>query len=235
MLALNKPAGLLVAPDRWDKKRENLMGLLRAAKMEHLANAHRLDAGTSGVLLLAKTKAALSALFKQFRERTARKTYVALVRGSLSQNELVVSKPIAPHATKPGKAIINKRWGRPAETVFTILEQFRKHSLIRAEPKTGRLHQVRVHLQAAECALVADPDYGDARPLMLSEIKPGYKSGARAETPLIARPALHAESLTVVSPETGMSVTIKAPWPKDLALAVKYLKKFSSLRRYASD
>jgi len=230
MLALNKPAGLLVAPDRWDKKRENLMGLLREAKLGTLANAHRLDAGTSGVLLLAKSKSALSHLFRQFREQTTAKSYVALVRGSLADPEVTINQPIAPHATRPGLAIINKRWGKPAETRFMVLEKFRRHTLVRAEPKTGRLHQVRVHLRAAGCALVADADYGDRMPLLLSEIKPGYKPSQDREKPLIDRPALHAESLSVVSPATGDRITIQAPWPKDLALAVKYLRKFSCSR-----
>jgi RluA family pseudouridine synthase len=241
MLALNKPPGLLVAPDRWDKKKENVMGLARAAigrrdawtvssKIDYLAHVHRLDQSTSGVLLLAKSKSALSALSRQFQEQKTAKVYVALVRGSLAEDSVLIAKPIAPHGGRPGLSIINMRWGKKAETLLTTRERYRRHSLIRAEPRTARLHQVRVHLRAADCALVADADYGDRTPLMLSDIKPGYKkSGSVVETPLLARPALHAESLTVVSPATGEAIVLSAPWPKDLELAVKYLRKFSSV------
>jgi 23S rRNA pseudouridine955/2504/2580 synthase len=95
--------------------------------------------------------------------------------------------------------------------------------------ETGRMHQIRVHVQAIGCPLVGDPDYGGA-PLLLSQIKPGYKAkDEEPERPLLDRPALHAERLTLSRPATGEKLTLEAPWPKDLTVAVKYLRKYAAL------
>lgn len=238
LLAVNKPAGLLAVPDRWDKERENLMGLMHAAirarrpwvterHLDYLANAHRLDAGTSGILLLARTKPALIELARQFRERHPGKVYTALIQGALPQDTMDVDLPLAPSPVRPGLSVISQGSGKPAHTRFTMVERFRGYSLVRAEPTTGRLHQIRVHLKAIGCPLVADHDYGTGQPLLLSQLKKHYKMKPEGEHPLMARPALHAEQLHLRHPATGEALTLTAPWPKDLTVAVKYLRKFA--------
>lgn len=238
ILAVNKPAGMLVAPDRWDKTRENLMGLLHAAVrhqrpwvvergISYLANVHRLDAGTSGVLLLARNKPALTNLANQFRGRHPRKAYVALVSGVPPEPEMEINLPLAPSLLHPGLSEVSASRGKPAVTRISLLERFKGYSLLRAEPATGRLHQIRVHLREAGCPLVADPDYGSGLPLLLSKLKKRYKMKAEGERPLMARPALHAEQLEFIHPSTGQSILITAPWPKDLTVAVKYLRRYA--------
>lgn len=227
MVAVNKPVGLLIAPDRWDKKKDNLMGLLHASRPdEYLANVHRLDKNTSGVLLLAKNKPALVALARQFSDRTTRKNYVALVHGAPRHDTMTIELPIAPNLRRAGLSRIDAKSGKTATTVVRVAERFRQHALLGVELHTGRLHQVRVHLQAIGCPLVGDADYGGA-PLLLSQIKPSYRTKAgEAERPLLDRPALHAEQLVIRQPTTNKPVTIRAPWPKDLAVALKYLRQF---------
>ena len=239
VVAFNKPAGLLIAPDRWDKQREHLVGLLQLAirsqrpwVVEHgiayLANVHRLDATTSGVVLFARSREALAKLARQFGERHPAKVYTALVLGDYPEDEPVVDWPIAPHPVTPGLSVIDAS-GKPALTRFTVLTRFRGYTLVRAEPETGRQHQIRVHLKAVGCPLVGDPQYGPGTPLLLSRIKRSYRMKPEGERPLIGRPALHAESITVEHPLTGQPLTITAPWPKDLTIGVKYLRQFAGL------
>lgn len=226
LLAVNKPAGLLVAPDRWDKHRENILAQLAVARPgQYLANVHRLDYNTTGVFVLAKTKAALVHVARQFLDRTTRKTYLALVHGLPAT--LQIELPIGPHPKRPGHSRIDPRAGKPATTVLHIAETYRRHSLLRVDLRTGRQHQVRVHLQAIGTPVVGDADYGGG-PLLLSAIKRNYKAKAdEPERPLLARPALHAEELTLTHPTTGAPVTLRAAWPHDLEVAVKYLHRFA--------
>lgn len=237
ILALNKPAGMLVAPDRWNKKREHLVGLLQAAirtgqpwatarGITQLANAHRLDAPTSGVILFARTRTALLDLAEQFHDRHPAKVYVALTLGAFPSEGIVVDQPIAPSSAIPGRSVISAS-GKPAVTRFTVLESFKGYTLVRAEPETGRLHQIRLHLQSIHCSLVGDPQYGPGTPLLLSNIKRDYRMKPEGENPLMGRPALHAESITIQHPVTHEPVTIAAPWPKDFNVAIKYLRKFA--------
>jgi RluA family pseudouridine synthase len=226
LLALNKPAGLLVTPDRWDKQRDNLMGLLATARPgQYLANVHRIDFNTTGVLLLAKTKPALVNMVRQFNDRQTRKTYIGLVHGLPSQ--LTIELPIGPNPKRLGLSRIDLKNGKPSTTIATVTERYRRHTLLQVNLLTGRQHQIRVHFQAVGCPLVGDADYGGG-PLLLSEIKRGYKvKDGAVERPLLYRPALHAEQLTLAHPVTGESLTIRADWPRDLELAVKYLRRYS--------
>jgi 23S rRNA pseudouridine1911/1915/1917 synthase len=241
ILALDKPAGLLVSPDRWDKRRDNLMGLLhnavarqapwtRTRNLDYIANAHRLDCHTSGVLLLARHRPILVRLAEIFKERLAHKTYFALVRGAPPEDPMSIDLPLGPHPSIPGLTAVDRsRKGKPSVTSLRVEERFSRYTLLRVEPTTGRLHQVRVHLQAIGCPLVADDRYGDGRPLLLSWLKPDYKMKAEGERPLLARPALHAAELSLPHPVSGVSITITAPWPKDLLIALKYLRKFGAV------
>ncbi len=239
LIAVNKPAGMLTAPDRWDRHRQNLIGLLHTGirdkrpwaierTLTYLANVHRLDAGTSGVLLLARSKRALVQLAAQFKQRQTRKAYLALVEGTPLQPEMDIHLPLAPSLRHPGLSEVNQALGKPALTRISLLENFRGYSLLRAEPLTGRLHQIRVHLREIGCPLVADPDYSNGLPLLLSRLKKRYKLKPEGEKPLLARPALHAEQLEIRHPSTGEPIVITAPWPNDLTVAVKYLRRFAA-------
>ncbi|MBI5397557.1 MAG: RluA family pseudouridine synthase [Verrucomicrobia bacterium] len=255
LLALDKPSGLMIAPDTYDKEKPNLMSGVRRALdtdapwvrergLTFLANAHRLDADTSGVLLLAKTREALRALAGQFNDRTVGKSYLALVEGVPAEDEFVVELKIGPHPARPWLQTERRHGGKLTLTRFRVLERFRlpflrgQHAdsslgsvtLVQCEPETGRTHQIRVHLRHAGHPILADALYGlgAQSALLLSQLKPGYKPHAdEVERPLIGRLALHAERLTVAHPVTGEPLELVAPLPKDFEVALKYLRRFA--------
>ncbi|MGN6554596.1 MAG: RluA family pseudouridine synthase [Verrucomicrobiota bacterium] len=237
LLAVDKPSGLLTSPDRYDPNRPNLMKLLHAgitagkpwAKergLTYLMNAHRLDFETSGVILLAKNKPVLVKLADLFGSEKPVKRYVALVRGVPAEESFEIDENLAPHPTKLGTMRVDQKGGKRSRTRVEILERISNYTLLRCEPLTGRTHQIRVHLRHVGLPIVGDVTYG-GRPLFLSSLKSRYvlKKG-REERPLMGRVALHAEQLALPHPITGEMVTITAPWPKDLTVAVKYLRQY---------
>jgi RluA family pseudouridine synthase len=239
LLALDKPGGLLTSPDRYDPNRPNLMKLLhsgisagkpwaRERKLDYLMNAHRLDFETSGVILLAKNKPTLIQLVNVFGSEKPIKRYVALVQGTPESDQLDIDAKLAPHPIKPGLMRVDPKRGKRSRTLVSTMEKFARHTLLRCEPLTGRTHQIRIHLRYAGLPIVGDSLYG-GRPLFLSRLKPAYQEKKdQPERPLIGRVALHAEELHLQHPISGEPVSINAPWPKDLAVAVKYLRRFAA-------
>lgn len=236
LLALNKPPCLLTSPDRYDAERPNLMKLLhhgieegkpwaKDRNLTYLANAHRLDFETSGVILLAKSKPVLIELVNQFSIGKPVKTYVALLPGTPPTPKWEVDASIAPHPTQLGLMRVDPKNGKKSKTSFEVREQFRGYTLVQCRPQTGRTHQIRVHLKHWGLPICGDRLYG-GQPLLLSEFKGQYRlKPGRTERPLISTVALHAEALTLPHPVTGVDVTISAPWPKDFAVAVKNLRR----------
>ena len=240
LLALDKPAGLLTSPDRYDPQRPNLMKLLHAAianqkpwarerRLTYLSNAHRLDFETSGVILLAKSKPVLVALADLFGSDKPFKKYVAVASGVPPSEKFEVDAPLAPHPVKLGIMRIDQKHGKKSKTNFEVLENFPGpgYVLLSCRPLTGRTHQIRVHAVHLGLKIVGDTFYG-GKPLWLSRLKKDYhlKPG-REERPLIFRVALHAEQLQLKHPINAEILTISAPWPHDLSVGVKYLRKFA--------
>lgn len=240
LLALDKPSRLLTSPDRYDPTRPNLMKLLhrdiergaawaRLRQLSYLMNAHRLDFETSGVLLLAKNKPALVALANLFGSEKPNKIYLALVHGAPAQPEFDVQAKLGPHPTDLGRMRVDEKRGKRSRTTFRAIEFFRGYTLLEARPLTGRTHQIRVHSSHARLPIVGDSTYG-GRTLLLSRLKPSYRlKQNQIERPLLDRTALHATQLSLPHPVTQQTVTIEAPIPKDLQVALKYLRKFASL------
>lgn len=249
LIAFDKPSGMLVAPDRWDKKRENLMGLVHDKMGHGVANVHRLDADTSGVLLCTKDKTALDFVSGQFQSKTVAKVYHALCVGTpetklfvrsedprdarpapLEENEFFVDRDLIDDETQPGRMRTVRKHGKTSQTVVAVLERFQQFTFVECRPLTGRTHQLRVHLQYSGLPILNDPFYGDGvTELKLSQIKRGYK-GRADEKPLIKRLALHASRLTIKHPISREMVTIEAPLPNEFEVALKYLRKFASPR-----
>lgn len=238
LLALNKPAGLLTSPDRYDPERPNLMKLLHAGirdrkpwaaerKLSYVANAHRLDFDTSGVILLAKTKPVLVMLANLFGSDKPRKTYVALAQNSPPQARFTVDAPLAPYPGRPGQMRVDPKAGKKSRTEFEVRERFLGWTLLTCRPITGRTHQIRAHLRHVGLSIAGDRTYG-GKQVMLSRIKPDFRlKPGTTERPLISTTALHAESLSLTHPVLGTEITIHAEWPKDLTVAVKYLRKYA--------
>lgn len=240
LLAVDKPARLLTSPDRYDPNRPNLMRMLldavaagkpwaRERGLTYVANVHRLDFETTGVLLLTKDRESLVTMANHFGSEIPRKTYIALVRGQPPKDEFVVDARLAPDARQPGLM----RWARDGKkslTRFVVAERFDGVTLLECHPATGRTHQIRVHLSGAGWPIYGDEAYGGSR-LYLSQIKRGYRhKGLVEERSLTPTLALHAWRLEVPHPVTGAILTIEAPWPKALAVAVKQLRQYASPR-----
>lgn len=226
IIAFDKPSGLLIAPDRWDKSRVNLMGLVHERMGHGVANVHRIDADTSGLVLCAKTKPALDFLSGQFQSKTVEKTYHALVVGSPPLDAYTVDFVLKEDEAAPGRMCVVKKHGKASVTEFKVLERFGAFSHLECRPLTGRTHQIRIHLSASGTPILNDPFYGNDTALLLSGLKRGYK-GRADERPLIARLALHAGGLTFTHPVSRERMTLISPLPHDFEVALKYLRKFS--------
>ena len=244
LLALDKPAGLLVSADRRDLEKPNLVKLLHAAiadglswvkqrGLSYLMNAHRLDAETSGVILFAKNKSSLVYLANRFGTETPIRRYLALVRGDPAQEQFEVDAKLAPNTVQLGLMRVDPKEGKRSRTKFQVLERFSRWTLLRCEPLTDRTHQIRVHLRYVGSPLVGDRLYG-GKQLLLSRLKTGYRlKPNRLERPLLDRAALHAEQLTLPHPVTNELLTITAPLPKDLSVALKYLRRYAQAGSFA--
>ncbi|MDR3456026.1 MAG: pseudouridine synthase [Verrucomicrobiae bacterium] len=241
LLALDKPAGLMVAPDPDDVDRPSLMKLLHegiaAAKpwaqqrsLTYLNNPHRLDTGATGVLLLAKDKPAFMALADQFSAEKPVRKHLALVWGNPLDQNFEVDAKLSPHPLKPGQVCVDAREGKKSRTTFEVLERFSDWSLLACLPVTDRQHQIRVHLKYVSLSVVGDEVYG-GKNLWLSRLKKDYRlKPGRDERPLLGRAALHLEELSLPHPVTGEPLVLKSEIPKDFRVALKYLRQFAIAR-----
>jgi 23S rRNA pseudouridine955/2504/2580 synthase/23S rRNA pseudouridine1911/1915/1917 synthase len=232
LVAVHKPAGLATIPGRGETTSvlEQLaaqLGLPCSGTADpRVRVVHRLDKDTSGVLLFAKHTAAQRHVSHQFQNNTVEKEYLAIVAGRPAADDGEVDAPLAPHPNNPKLMAVAKQ-GRPALTAWKVEQRFRNHALIRCFPKTGKTHQIRIHLKHAGMPLAVDPLYNPkAPPLLLSSVKRDYRPtrGEAVERPLIARLTLHAEKLRFTD-LSGAVVEIVAPPPKDFRATVNQLSK----------
>ena len=230
-LVVSKPAGITVLPEQGSLEARLINGLLHYVRNAspfpcvRVHVVHRLDRGTSGALIFAKTVAAARHLSSCFEERRVLKHYLALVRGEVATEEGEVDLPIAQHTR--GRMRLRRRRGRPASSRYRVVERFRGFTLVQVQPLTGRMHQVRLHMSGIGHPLAVDPLYGGREALFLSEIKPGYrKRRERPESPLIARLTLHAQRLALDLPD-GERLDVEAPLPRDLERLLTVLRKYA--------
>lgn len=239
VVALDKPAGLLTSPEPAAADKPSLMELLHAAiaagkpwvlagGFTYLMNAHRLDAETSGVLLLARSKPTFTTLADLFGETKPRLTCLALVQGSPREDRFEIGAKLSPDQANPELTVVDPKQGKRAQTVFEVAERFGRFTLLKCQPLTHRPHQVRAHLRNAGLPIAGDTLYG-GQPLLLSRLKPGFRLKAgHVERPLLGQAVLHAESLTLEHPVTHAALTITAPWPKELKVALNYLRRYGA-------
>ncbi|MDZ7268248.1 MAG: RluA family pseudouridine synthase [candidate division KSB1 bacterium] len=231
LLVFNKPAGLPVIPERWHPEWPCLRSIAETRLARPLFVVHRIDSGTSGLVVLAKSEASHRALSLQFEQHHVEKTYLAIVRGEMVEEALTVQRPLAEHPNRPGVMIV-ARDGKPAITAIRVLERFRGATLLEVQPQTGRQHQIRVHLQALGHPLLVDPLYGEREAFFLSSIKAGYhRNAGETEPPLIKRLTLHASTLLLHHPLSREQVGFTAPAPRDFQAVLKSLRKYAARGR----
>ena len=214
LVVVNKPPGLVVHPAAGTPS-----GTLANALAYHFQKlpgtnvrpgiVHRLDRDTSGLLVVAKTEAALENLSDQFRDRTVYKSYVALVHGRVLSNTGKIDQPLArDRANRTRMAVV--RGGRNALTLYRVRRAFDRFTLLDVELKTGRTHQIRVHLAWIKHPVVADETYGGGRDNTIKD--PRLRARIRA----LNRHFLHAEKLGFKHPKTGEFVKFESPLPPEL-------------------
>mgnify|MGYP000291885766 CR=1 FL=1 len=228
VVAFDKPSGLLTAPDRWDPQRVNLMALVHERLAPDWFNVHRLDRDASGVLLCAKGRERVREISRLFALGATEKHYLALTHDAPADAQGEIRLALEADPGRPGRMRVARRGGLPCETHYEVEQRWRGYARLRLRLVTGRTHQIRVHLAAAGCPVVADPFYGGA-PLLLSRLKRGYKfKPGQPEKPLMGRLALHALRLILPRTDGGAPRVIEAPLPKDFRVAQKYLDRFAA-------
>lgn len=223
LLAINKQAGVLVHPARGNPHGTLVNGLVHyAGQLAKGADPfrpgiiHRLDRDTTGIMLVAKTDEALWRMSRQFEARRIHKEYLAIVHGRLDLSADRIDAPLARHRHAREKYAVDfdNPQARPAVTTWRVLERFRGFTLVQLEPKTGRTHQLRVHMSHIKHAIVGDRDYG-GRPVTRGELArndtPVERMHAPPEYPLIRRQALHAHRLQFRHPISGSPMELVAP------------------------
>lgn len=206
LVVVNKPRGMVVHPAAG-----NYEGTLVNALLHHCQDlsgiggvvrpgiVHRLDKDTSGLIVVAKNDAAHQSLTKQFKDRVIKKRYVALVQGVVKQDSGEIDAAIGRHPVRRMKMAVTEK-GREAITHFKVIKRFKDTTLVELAPKTGRTHQLRVHLHHLGHPIVGDPVYG----------------GAKGSGQL-----LHASKLSFIHPRTGEKMEFEVPLPDDLSVELK--------------
>ncbi|WP_445158576.1 23S rRNA pseudouridine(1911/1915/1917) synthase RluD [Halomonas sp. E14] len=221
VLVLDKPAGLVVHPAAGNPDGTLLNALLyhcpSLAGVPRAGIVHRLDKDTTGLMVVAKTLAAQTALVEQLQARTVSREYDAVCLGVMTSGG-TVDAPIGRHPKDRKRQAVHAG-GKPAVTHYRVVERFRAHTHVRCRLETGRTHQIRVHLAHRRFPLVGDPLYG-------GRLKLPAGAGEELKTLLreFPRQALHARRLAFLHPGSGESVEFRAPLPDDLLLLIDYLR-----------
>jgi len=216
-IVLNKPPGLVVHPAPGNYTGTLVNALLyhygslpssgpgtRGSERERAGIVHRLDKDTSGVMVVARTQEALRSLSAQFKNRIVKKRYLALVVGVIKKGSGTIEAGLGRHVKERKKISVYTHRAREAITLYTVKERFRRATLITVEIKTGRTHQIRVHMAHIGHPILGDCVYGGTKAAKFDDIP-------------VTRQMLHAESLSILHPETGHPMTFTIPPPGDMA------------------
>lgn len=220
LILVNKPAGILSIPDRYDPNRKNLYQTLQKNRSQVFI-VHRLDRQTSGLIIFAKNSIAHKLLQEQFEGNKVEKYYQCIVHG-VPPREGQIEVPIKMHPHK--KLMITHPKGKPSKTAYSVVEDFKRYAFLQVQIHTGRTHQIRVHFQSIHHPLLVDPEYGGLERFFLSSIKTRYR-GREEEKPLLERVALHAWKISFDHPRSNQKLTYESSLPKDLKAVVQQMRK----------
>jgi 23S rRNA pseudouridine1911/1915/1917 synthase len=227
LIAINKPAGLVVHPAASHPISTLVHGLLHHCG--HLAElggplrpgiVHRLDKDTSGIIVVAKENSTYRDLSRQFKEKLVYKEYTAIVFGRMRQSYGEFTGPIQRHPRHRKKMGIVAR-GREATTVWWLKNMFEEVSVVKVVIKTGRTHQIRVHFAHAHHPVVGDTTYGGKR-----KVRSVQNPLVQARLSKVQRQMLHARRLKLEHPATGEALDLSAPLPEDMAELIEFLRTY---------
>lgn len=249
LIAVNKDYGVVSHPAGKYKEGTLLQGIYhyldKKGELQKLVTPlfkptliHRLDKDTSGIILVAKTLDVYHNIQKQFIRRTVYKEYWCIVEGFVKFDSDLIKKKISKSKVQFGKMSISAN-GKEAETIYKVIKRFRNFSLVSAIPKTGRTHQIRVHLASIGHPIICDAVYGKRKMLYKWQIE-NYKlhlqekienleqkiEQEKKDIPIISRQALHARKIQFTHPTTGQILTLEAKLPDDFTNTIQCLEQY---------
>ena len=231
---VNKPANMVVHPAKgnWSGTLVNALQF----RFRELSNAngtyragivHRLDRDTSGVILIAKEEHTHRDLASAFEQRRVFKEYAALTSGELDRDSDYIEMRIKHHPHDRVKMLAtadaDDADAKDACSYYEVVERFRGHTFVKVQPRTGRTHQIRIHLASVGCPVLADKTYGGRDRVMLSDLN-GKMPGGDDDLAVISRQALHAFRLRFQHPRTGKWIETEAPLPQDMLALLSALR-----------
>ena len=228
IIVINKPTGVSVTKDRSGAAQltDILAEQLGFDICSKLRLVHRLDKGTSGVMILAKIAEAQSEFCGYFERKLVKKTYLVLVTGIVPGRQGTINAPLSRNRKDPALMCVSRQKGKEAITDWKLLADFGMVALLAVYPLTGRTHQIRVHLPHIGLPLAIDPLYGVSQPLFLSDFKTNYRlAKGQIEKPLIERLALHAYQLSFENRQSKIVNHFVAGLDKKFAATIKMLTK----------
>jgi 23S rRNA pseudouridine1911/1915/1917 synthase len=233
LAVINKPYDMVVHPARgnWSGTLVNALRFhfteLSGINGDYRAGiVHRLDRDTSGVILIAKDEMTHRDLSMQFELRKIFKEYVAITAGVLDRDSDYIERRIGHHKHDRIKMVVTdeEEEGKEASSFYEVIERFAGYTFCRIHPRTGRTHQIRVHLASVGCPVLADKIYSGRDKLLLSDLKPGIDPAI--DEILMPRQALHAHRLRLYHPRLRRTIEAEAPLPAE------FEKTLAALRRY---
>jgi len=230
LVVVNKPPDLVVHPAKGHQTGTLVNALVY--RFTHLSGlygpqrpgiVHRLDRDTSGLILVIKDESVHEQVARQFEDRDVDKEYLAIAEGRVELDGDLIDAPIGPDLRDRQKMSIRQSGGRPARTVYEVVERFRRFTVVRCFPQTGRTHQIRLHLHYIGHPVVADALYGHRDSIYLSDLT--RREHSPEEEPLLARQALHARRLTIYHPVLNKEMTFEAAVPADMMRLIEALRE----------
>jgi len=230
IIVLNKPADMVVHPSRGHQS-----GTLVNAVAFHCSRlsrrggelrpgiVHRLDRDTTGVILMVKDERVHERIAAQFERRQVSKEYIAICEGVLELDSDKVDAPIGKHARSKEKMAVRHDRGKKASTVYEVVERLGDFSVVRCRPRSGRTHQIRVHLQHIGHPILCDAAYGSREAIYRSDLT--GQEHPPSEEPLLARQALHARRLTIHHPALEREMEFEAPVAPDMMALIEALRE----------